>query len=53
MAERDGGAAGEEGDARENKEEEQTEGAPNLSDVLWLLKTNLAGQQLCSKEQAQ
>lgn len=33
---------------RENKEEGQTEGAPNLPSVLGLFKTKLAGQQLCS-----
>lgn len=40
-------------DTRENKEEGQAQGAPNLPNKFWLLKTNLAGQQLCSKEQAQ
>lgn len=40
-------------DRRENKEEGQIEGAPSLPNVLWLFETNLAGQQLCSKKQAQ
>lgn len=40
-------------ETRENKEEGQAEGAPNLPDVLWLLKTNLAGQQVCIKERSE
>lgn len=33
-------------ETRENKKEGQAEGAPSLPSVLWLFKTNLAGQQV-------